>query len=162
MPRKAKAEPEGEKRGRGQPTKYRPEYCEQIIAWGKEGKSIAQMAAELGVSYNSVLVNWPKQFPEFRDAMELWEVHAEAYWESKGNDNLNNREFQAHLYLRSMAARFPKRWRESTKSELTGPNGEPLNPAPLLPDVSHLSEDQLRLLASIPLKRDEDGDTVRH
>jgi hypothetical protein len=162
MPRKAKAEPEGEKRGRGQPTKYLPEYCERVIAWGKEGKSIAQMAAEIGVSYNSLLVNWPKQNPEFKEAMELWEVHAQAFWEAKIPDNLTNREFQAHLYLRSMAARFPKHWRESTRSELTGPNGEPLNPPAMLPDVSHLTDDQLAMLATIRLKRDDEEEPVRH
>jgi transposase len=160
----AKAKVAKEPAKRGQPTKYRPEYCEKVVAWGKEGLSIAQMCAEIGVTYNTIQVNWPKAFPEFKEAMELWEVHAQAYWEAKIPVNLTNREFQAHLYLRSMAARFPKHWRESTRSELTGADGAPLNPSPLLPDVSHLDEEQLAVLASIRLKADDrDGEeATRH
>jgi transposase len=162
MASKVTAPPQEEKRGRGQPTKYRPEYCEQVIAWGKEGKSLAQMAAELGVAVNTLNVNWPKQNPEFADALDLWHAHALSWWESKVEANLTNRDFQSHLFLRSMAARFPNDWRESTRSELTGPNGQPLNPPAKLPDLSHLDEAQLSVLASIKLRSDDDQEMVRH
>ena len=42
------------KRPVGRPTKYKPEYCEQIIQLGKEGKSIAQMASFFDVDKASI------------------------------------------------------------------------------------------------------------
>jgi len=41
--------------------------------------------------------------------------------ENKESDKLN-----ATLWSRSMAARFPKKYRESTKTEITGADGAPL------------------------------------
>jgi hypothetical protein len=41
--------------------------------------------------------------------------------ENKESDRLN-----ATLWSRSMAARFPKKYRESTKTEITGADGAPL------------------------------------
>jgi hypothetical protein len=41
--------------------------------------------------------------------------------ENKESDKLN-----ASIWSRSMAARFPKKYRESTKTEITGADGAPL------------------------------------
>lgn len=147
------------KRGPGYPTKYRPEYCEQVIAWGKEGKSIEWMCAELGVVYNTLTASWPKLSPEFGDALDLSQLLALRWWEDVGQDNIKNKDVNANLYARSMAARFPGKWRETKVSELTGKDGAPL----AVPDLSNLNEEQLRLLASIKLRDDDDGvEEVRH
>lgn len=137
----------------GQPTKYRPEYCEKVIAWGREGKSIEWMCAELGVVYNTLTASWPRLNPEFGEALELAKLHALQWWEDKGQDNLGNREFNAQVYSRSMAARFPQKWRETKGHEVTGKDGAPL----AAPDLSNLTDEQKRLLASIPLV-DDDGE----
>ena len=51
-----------------------------------------------------------------------WEEQAAAYMvENKESDRLN-----PSLWSRSMAARFPKKYRESTKTEITGAEGAPL------------------------------------
>jgi hypothetical protein len=51
-----------------------------------------------------------------------WEEQASAYMvENKESDKLN-----ASIWSRSMAARFPKKYRESTKQEITGAEGAPL------------------------------------
>ena len=51
-----------------------------------------------------------------------WEEQAQAYMvENKESDRLN-----ASLWSRSMAARFPKKYRESVKQEITGADGAPL------------------------------------
>ena len=139
-------------RGPGQPTKYRPEYCQQVIDWGKEGKSIEWMCAELGVVYNTLVGSWPKLDPDFAEALELSQLYALKWWEDKGQDGIASRDFNANLYSRSMAARFPNKWREATRLEATGKDGAPLNPT--LPDLSHLNEQELALLASIRLKRE--------
>jgi len=53
-----------------------------------------------------------------------WEDQAQAYMlEHKDGPKLN-----ATLWSRSMAARFPKKYRDNSKIELTGEGGAPLIP----------------------------------
>jgi transposase-like protein len=118
-----------EKRPVGRPSLYDPMYCEKVIELGKIGKSIEQIAANIGVG-TKTLYNWKDEHPEFLHALDLakdfeqawWEEQAQAYMvENKESDRLN-----ASLWSRSMAARFPKKYRESVKQEITGADGAPL------------------------------------
>jgi transposase len=118
-----------EKRPVGRPSLYDPVYCEMVIELGKIGKSVEQIAANIGVG-TKTLYNWRDEHTEFLHALDLakdfeqawWEEQAQAYMvENKESDRLN-----ASLWSRSMAARFPKKYRESTKTEITGADGAPL------------------------------------
>ena len=118
-----------EKRPVGRPSQYDPVYCERVIELGKIGKSVEQIAAQIGVG-TKTLYNWRDENPEFLHAMDLakeleldwWESIAQAMMvENKDSDKLN-----ASIWSRSMAARFPKKYRESTKTEITGADGAPL------------------------------------
>jgi transposase len=118
-----------EKRPVGRPSQYDPVYCERVIELGKLGKSVEQIAANIGVG-TKTMYNWRDEFPEFLRAMDLakeleldwWETIAQAMMvENKESDKLN-----ASIWSRSMAARFPKKYRESTKTEITGADGAPL------------------------------------
>jgi transposase-like protein len=117
------------KRPVGRPSTYDPAYCEQVVELGRIGKSVEQIASRLNVSLR-VLYDWRDKHEEFLHALELakqhelswWEEQAQAYMvENKESDRLN-----ASLWSRSMAARFPKKYRESTKTEITGADGAPL------------------------------------
>jgi transposase len=118
-----------EKRPVGRPSLYDPVYCERVIELGKIGKSVEQIAANIGVG-TKTLYNWRDENPEFLHALDLakeleldwWETIAQAMMvENKDSDKLN-----ASIWSRSMAARFPKKYRESTKTEITGAEGSPL------------------------------------
>ena len=118
-----------EKRPVGRPTLYDPAYCEKVIELGRIGKSVEQIAAHLNLSLR-VLYLWRDTHEEFMHALEdaktfeqaWWEEQAAAYMvENKESDRLN-----PSLWSRSMAARFPKKYRESTKTEITGAEGAPL------------------------------------
>ena len=117
------------KRPVGRPSAYDPAYCQQAIELGKIGKSTEAIGATLGVG-TSTLYRWRDEHPEFREALEIakdmellwWEDQAMSYMvENKESDRLN-----ATIWSRSMAARFPKKYRESTKTEITGAEGAPL------------------------------------
>jgi hypothetical protein len=41
-------------------------------------------------------------------------------------ENRDSDKINASIWSRSMAARFPKKYRESTKTEITGADGAPL------------------------------------
>ena len=117
------------KRPVGRPTLYDPALCEKVIELGKIGKSIEQIASQLGFSLR-VFYKWRDEYEDFMHALEdakqyeqyWWEEQAQAYLiENKESDKINTQ-----MWSRSMAARFPKKYRESTKTELTGADGAPL------------------------------------
>lgn len=112
----------------GRPTKYDPALCEIVVALGAEGKSRTEIAFELGV-VKATIQNWEDVHPEFLAAMTRAKEAEQAWWEKKGRENLGAQHFQSSMWARSMGARFPDDWRESSKQEVSGPGGTPLVPA---------------------------------
>ena len=109
----------------GRPTGYDPAFCDEVIAWGREGKSKAWMASRLEVARQTV-DNWCSEFPEFMDAMTRARDYAQAWWEDVGQNNilsttgLGGSSLNSGVYSRSMAARFPDDWREKSGLDLSG------------------------------------------
>lgn len=103
----------------GRPTKYLPEYCEQVIEMGKLGKSLVQICSALEVT-KKTLAYWCEQNPDFLIAMDLTRDHAQAHWEDLGYEGMKGKSIDASIWSRSMAARFPSDWRESKHQEVTG------------------------------------------
>ena len=122
------AKPEGYVFGR--PTKYRPEMCEQVIDLGFTGASKVEIAFELGVT-KSTLDNWADEYPDFLDAITRAREASQVWWEREGRSNLKTQGYQSSMWSRSMAARFPEDWRETTKheNEVYGKDGTPLIPS---------------------------------
>jgi hypothetical protein len=113
----------------GRPSLYDASYCKKAIELGKLGKSTEQILANIGVGI-ATGYRWRDQHPDFREALEIakgyeqvwWEDMAMAYMvESKDTERLNT-----GLWSRSMAARFPRKYSERIKQELTGAEGAPL------------------------------------
>lgn len=98
----------------GRPTLYDPSYCEKVIEWGKLGKSRTWMAANLGVA-RETLDNWADAQPDFLDALSRAKALEQAYWEDAGHDGMTSDKFNSGVWSKSMAARFPKEWRENVK-----------------------------------------------
>ena len=118
-----------EKRPVGRPTLYDPLFCEQVIELGKLGKSVEQIASNLGVGTRT-LFTWKDTHEEFRHALDEAKEHELNWWETIGQthmiENKESDKLNASIWSRSMAARFPKKYRESVKQEITGENGAPL------------------------------------
>jgi len=82
---------------------------------GRAGMSVVEMCAELECARSTLEAAWPEAHPEFSEAMAVSRIMAQAWWETQGRENLTADKFQASLYSRSMAARFPHDWREKTE-----------------------------------------------
>lgn len=107
----------------GRPSLYRPEYCERVLEFGREGMSVVEMAAEIGVARSTLEEAWPAAHEEFSEAFARARELSQAWWERQGRVGLTAERFNAQVYSRSMAARFPKDWRESKEQRVTGADG---------------------------------------
>lgn len=116
--------------GAGRPTSYLPEFCERVIELGAKGCSVVEMAADIGVARNTLETLWTEANPEFQEAMTHARQLSQSWWERIGRENIimppNSGTFQASVWSRSMAARFPADWREKSETALTGPSGGPV------------------------------------
>jgi hypothetical protein len=104
----------------GRPSDYRPEHCDLVLELGAQGFSVVEMAAHIGVARATIETNWPAANPAFLEAFTRARELSQAWWETQGRTNLTADKFQANLYGRSMAARFPADWRESKQVEHKG------------------------------------------
>lgn len=104
----------------GRPTKYDPKYCEEVLRMGAQGYSVVEMAAEIGVKRDTLETNWPDKHPDFLEAFTQAMQLSQSWWEKQGRIALFADKFQNALWARSMAARFPKDWRESKNIDHSG------------------------------------------
>jgi orotate phosphoribosyltransferase-like protein len=110
----------------GRPSLYDPAFCETVIELGKQGMSVIEMACEIGVSRNTLETNWPAEHPEFLEAFTRAREESQAWWERAGRVGMLSNTISAPIWSRSMAARFPKDWREVKGTEHSGPDGAPI------------------------------------
>jgi hypothetical protein len=141
----------------GRPSEYYPAYCAQAVAFGKQGKSKAYIAAQFGVS-RQTLDTWTKAHPEFLDAITRAMALSQAWWEDAGQKGMTADKFNASVWSRSMAARFPEDWRENSRHEHTGANGGPIQTVDLS-QVSDADLDRLeKILGGADPGRDQGGE----
>lgn len=112
----------------GRPTLYKPEYCEKVIKWGKDGKSRTWIASEIDVT-RETLNEWAKAHAEFSDALSRAKAHEQRWWEDAGQDGMTSDKFNSSAWSKSMAARFPAEWRDNSKIEVAGDPNNPVRHA---------------------------------
>lgn len=158
----------------GRPTKYSEELCEQAYKLYLLKATDEEVADFFGVVV-ATLFNWRDEHPEFLEATENGKLKADAEVAGKLRERALGYSHEAvkifmpagatepvyakytehyppdtqaaSLWLRN---RQPEKWRDKTDHELAGPGGGPI-PVKATVDVSGLSTEQLRVLASIPL-----------
>ena len=129
----------------GRPSQYDPSYCEKVIELGKKGKSFEQIATQLNVSYRT-LCNWRDSVPEFCHALEEAQALEQAWWEEMAHSYLvehkDGEKINVGLWSRSMAARFPNKYSDRVKQEISGPGGKELKAVELIFVDSDVRPDQ--------------------
>jgi len=113
----------------GRPSLYDPSFCDKVVALGALGKSVEQISSNLGVSLRT-MYTWRDAYPEFLHALDEAKAAEQTWWEDQAQaymlEHKDGAKLNASIWSRSMAARFPKKYRESVKQEITGENGAPL------------------------------------
>lgn len=108
-----------EKRPVGRPTDYRPEYCEQIVEFMKDGKSFVGFSASIGTHIDTIL-EWAKVHPEFSLAKKAAGAASEEWWERQGREYLINRpqgeSLNSSVWIFTMKARF--KWRDGAEQSI--------------------------------------------
>ena len=105
----------------GRPSKFRPDYCTQVVEFMSEGLSLTAFAASVDVSRETI-EEWKRRHPEFSASCARGMAKAQMHWERKLAGGMGNREFNANACLTMMKARFTD-FREPTKVELSGAGG---------------------------------------
>lgn len=123
------------------PREYDPMFCEAVVEAGKLGKSKAEIGADLNVS-RQTLDNWAKAEPDFLDALQLAHELSLAWWEAVARNGVEEgSKVNASLYNRAVSGRFPAEpYRDRT--ELTGPNGGPVQTQALADELAALPADK--------------------
>lgn len=107
------------------PTLYKDEFCDVVVAAGAEGKTLAEMAAEIGVDRATVR-DWVENKPEFSRAVKRGLDKAQAWWESEGRKATfgGSPGFNATSYIFQMKNRFRDDWSDTQRVVGAGPEGE--------------------------------------
>lgn len=150
--------PKPDPRPVGRPSVYNPSMCQQVIEWGKLGKSKAWMAAELHITRDT-LWQWISVYPEFSDAIQIAELHSQKWWEDMGQQGMLMPGFNAGIWTKSMNARFRKDWGETKTTEITGAGGGPIEVSVQKIDVNNLPARTLDALEQALQMLEQPGDT---
>lgn len=113
-----------EKNKVGRPSKYKPEFCEKIIEWGKDGASKAEMACNMGI-HKETLNEWDKTYPEFSDSLKMAVQHSQVAWEKIGKQAVAGAipNYNATTWIFNMKNRFSDDYKDVIKQE-TQPLGK--------------------------------------
>jgi transcriptional regulator with XRE-family HTH domain len=108
---------------------------------GREGLSIAQMAARLGVAKAS-LWDWAQAHAEFSVALAHARTAAQSWWEDAGRTGVFAEKFNAQVWKFIVANRFKDEYAERRIQEVSGPDGGPIQTETKTLDVSRLSREE--------------------
>lgn len=106
------------KRSVGQPTKYKPEYCEMLIEHMKQGFSYDTFCAVIDVHVDT-LYNWEKLYPEYSDAKRKAVMMSRYSWEKMGIAGMTGKipGFRDATWKFNMQNRF--KWSDNSEIKQT-------------------------------------------
>lgn len=96
----------------GRPSEYDSRYCDDVIEYGRQGKSVTWMAATIGV-HKQTLYTWMDTHPEFLDAIKRAKDLCQLWWEDAGQSGMIADKFNATVWAKNMNCRFRDEWTES-------------------------------------------------
>lgn len=103
----------------GRPSKYRPEFCQDVVEYMGQGFSKEAFAGKIGVSSQQIY-RWMKKHKQFRTAIRKAENACQNFWEELGIRLVLAGQGNATAWIFNMKNRFRKTgWADITKNETT-------------------------------------------
>lgn len=101
----------------GRPSKYKPEYCEMLLAHMDQGYSIESFAGVVDVCKDTVF-EWINVHPDFSDAVKKGKAKSQLRWEEVGREMMMGRvqNCNSAIYIFNMKNRFG--WRDQPKEDV--------------------------------------------
>lgn len=95
----------------GRPTKYKTEYCREVIDFMTFGYSKEAFCGRIGIAKDT-LYKWDKKHKEFADAIKKGEAKSLLFWEKMGIEGAtgNISGFNPSTWIFNMKNRF--NWRD--------------------------------------------------
>ena len=103
----------------GRPSKYKPEYCEAIVAHMAEGASATSFAASIGVA-RATITEWANEHPEFSVAVMRGKTVCAAWWEKIARINAATGSGNATLTVFGLKNMAPDDWHDKQEVEHSG------------------------------------------
>lgn len=117
----------------GRPSKYKPEFCEMLVAHMGQGYSFESFGAIVD-AHRDTLYEWEKQHPEFSDAKKKSKERCLFWWEKLGRhgamglksmkirrdgkeEEIDISRFNAAMWIYNMKCRFKENWKEDVNSD---------------------------------------------
>jgi hypothetical protein len=109
----------------GQSSKFKHEYCEDLIRWFKAGNSYTPFALEVGVNPDT-LYQWEKDYPEWKEAKASAMVAGKKWLEDKlaiklgefRRGGANPKDIDLGCLLFALKTRYWKDYGDKSKLEL--------------------------------------------
>lgn len=101
----------------GRPTKFKPAYCQEVIAVMGEGLSLTAFAGEIGVA-RSTINEWMADHPEFSEAVKIGQGKRTAYLERGLLSEEVGPRITARIFALKNAA--PDEWKDKREVEHSG------------------------------------------
>ena len=107
----------------GRPTKYKPEYCEEVVAFMGQGYSLTAFAGSIGICGDTAR-QWQHDHPEFSVAVKRGQAARTMCLEKTLIAGETGPKVTAHIFALKNAA--PDEWRDKQQHEHSGPDGGPM------------------------------------
>ena len=135
-----------EKRPVGRPTKYKPEYCEQLVEHMSKGFSYTTFGAVIDVSLEC-LYEWERVHPEFSEAKKRAFQKCQLHWETEGKKGMWNTSGEGQhenlnttFWIYNMKCRFPKDFRDIQEHQFTTKEVDKLDRKQLIEETKRTLE----------------------
>jgi len=102
----------------GRPTKYRKEYAEKLPDMFKNGESVAEVCAKLGI-WKQAFYEWVEKHEEFSNAYKKGMELSEAWWTKLGRvGSAGKANIQPATWIFNMKNRF--KWTDRNETTVDG------------------------------------------
>lgn len=100
----------------GRPTKYRKQYCQELVDHMRQGLSFESFGGVIGVS-KQTLYEWMQRHPDFSDARRKGDTLSLLVWEKLGIAGMTAKIkfFNGHIWALNMKSRF--KWSDRMEVE---------------------------------------------